>query len=187
MPYFTELKLKDIKRKTYQDALNNLKALGYSHSTMKGINCTGKMIFRKALELELIKKDPTEFAYLKKDKKSIEDFAENRIPKYMEKEKLALFLETAHTEGLTFDYTMFLVLAYTGIRIGELVSLTWQDIDFKAHTIKITKTYYNPNNNMRNYQLVASKTKSSRRTIIIDQLIIDKLLKHKAQQKRTKK
>lgn len=187
MPYFAELKLKDITRKTYQDALNDLKALGYSHSTMKGINRTGKMIFRKALELELIKKDPTVFAYLKKDKKLIEAIEENEIPKYMEKEELALFLETARKQGLTFDYIMFLVLAYTGIRIGELVSLTWQDIDFKAHTIKISKTYYNPNNNTRNYQLVAPKTKSSRRTIVIDQLVIDALLKHRAEQNRIKK
>ncbi|MGN7479197.1 hypothetical protein ACTHOQ_15230 [Solibacillus silvestris] len=58
---------------------------------MKGINRTDKMIFRKALELELIKKDPTEFTYLKKDKKSLNDFEENEIPKYMEKEELSLF------------------------------------------------------------------------------------------------
>ncbi|MGN7479196.1 tyrosine-type recombinase/integrase [Solibacillus silvestris] len=57
---------------------------------------------------------------------------------------------------------MFLVLAYTGIRRGEPVSLTWQDIDFKAHMIKIHKTYYNPNNNTKNYQLIVPKTKSPR-------------------------
>ena len=79
MPYFAELKIKDITRKLYQDALNDLKDLGYSHNTMKGINRTGKMIFRKALELELIKKDPTEFAYLKKDKKSIDDLKQKRF------------------------------------------------------------------------------------------------------------
>jgi 20S proteasome alpha/beta subunit len=49
------------------------------------------MIFRKALKLELIKKDPTEFAYVKKDKKTIEQLEEEEIPKYLEKEELALF------------------------------------------------------------------------------------------------
>jgi site-specific recombinase XerD len=66
------LKLKDITRKMYQDALNDLKDQGYSDSTREGVNRTGRMIFRKALELELIKKDPTEFAYVKKDKKTID-------------------------------------------------------------------------------------------------------------------
>ena len=47
------------------------------------------MIFRKALEMELIKKDPTEFAYLKKDNKTIEQLEEEEIPKYLEKEDLA--------------------------------------------------------------------------------------------------
>ncbi|MEW5571617.1 Arm DNA-binding domain-containing protein [Rossellomorea marisflavi] len=69
MPYFGQLKLKDITGKRYQDALNDLKDRGYSDSTREGINRTGKMIFRKALEMELIKKDSTEFAYLKKIRK----------------------------------------------------------------------------------------------------------------------
>jgi hypothetical protein len=55
----------------YQDALNDLKEKGYSDSTREGINRTGRMIFRKALELELIKKDPTEFAYVKKKRKQL--------------------------------------------------------------------------------------------------------------------
>ncbi|WML29247.1 tyrosine-type recombinase/integrase [Neobacillus sp. OS1-32] len=179
MPYFARLKLKDITRKIYQDALNDLKELGYSDSTMSGINRTGRMIFRKALELELIKKDPTEFAYLKKDKKTIEQLEEEEIPKYLEKEELALFLRTAREQGLELDYLMFLVLSYTGIRVGELVALKWKDVDFKNQTISITKTYYNPNNNTLEYQLVTPKTRKSRRKIIVDEDVIKTLMKHK--------
>ncbi|MFE4430182.1 hypothetical protein ACFY5J_24500 [Peribacillus butanolivorans] len=71
------------------------------------------MIFRKALELELIKKGPTEFAYLKKVKNTIEQLEEEEVPKYLEKEELALFLKTAKNGGLTLDYLMFLILSYT--------------------------------------------------------------------------
>ncbi len=88
LPYFAQLKLKDITRKMYQDALNDLKEQGYSNSTREGIHRTGRMIFRKALELELIKKDPTEFAYVKKDKKTVEQLEEEEVPKYLEKEEL---------------------------------------------------------------------------------------------------
>lgn len=100
MPYFARLKLKDITRKNYQDALNDLKEQGYSDSTMSGINRTGRMIFRKALELKLNKKDQTDFAYLKKDKKTVEQMEEEEIPKYLEKEELALFLCNAREQGL---------------------------------------------------------------------------------------
>lgn len=42
---------------------------------------------------------------------------------------------------------MFLILSYTGIKVGELVALKWKDIDLANQTISIFKTYYNPNNN----------------------------------------
>ncbi|QHS24590.1 site-specific integrase [Virgibacillus sp. MSP4-1] len=146
---------------------------------MDGINRTGKMIFRKALELEIIKKDPTEFAYLKKDKKTIEQLEEDEVPKYLEKEELALFLKTAKKQGLDLDYLMFLILSYTGIRVGELVALKWKDVDFINHTISITKTYYNPNNNTLKYQLVTPKTRKSRRKIVVDEDVIQILKNHR--------
>ncbi|NMD71521.1 site-specific integrase [Bacillus sp. DNRA2] len=179
LPYFAKLKLKDITRKMYQDALNDLKDRGYSDSTRDGINRTGRMIFRKALELELLKKDPTEFAYVKKDKKTIEQLEEEEVPKYLEKEELALLLKTAKANDREHDYLVFLILAYTGIRVGELVALKWKDIDFKNYTISITKTYYNPKNNALEYQLVTPKTRKSRRKIIVDEEVIDALKEHK--------
>ncbi|WML42714.1 tyrosine-type recombinase/integrase [Neobacillus sp. PS3-40] len=179
LPYFAQLKLKDITRKMYQDALNDLKDQGLSDSTREGINRTGRMIFRKALELELIKKDPTEFAYVKKDKKTIEQLEEEEVPNYLEKEELALFLDTAKQNGLEHDYLAFLILAYTGIRVGELVALKWKDIDIINYTISITKTYYNPNNNALEYKLVPPKTRKSRRKIVVDRLVIQALKEHK--------
>ncbi|WP_336497574.1 tyrosine-type recombinase/integrase [Psychrobacillus sp. FJAT-51614] len=64
---------------------------------------------------------------------------EEEVPKYLEKEELALFLKTAKERGLELDYLIFLILSYTGIRVGELVALKWKDIDFVNQTISITK------------------------------------------------
>jgi integrase len=122
------------------------------------VHRTGRMIFKKAIEMRLIKNDPTELAYLKKDRKTVEELEEQDIPKYMEKEELALLLQTAAQKGLDLDYLIFLTLSYTGMRVGELVALKWKDIDFEEHTISITKTYYNPTNNTLEYQLVPPKT-----------------------------
>lgn len=72
-----------------------------------------------------------------------------------------------------------MILAYTGIRVGELVALKWKDVDFKNNTISITKTYYNPNNNTFKYQLVTPKTRKSRRKIIVDEERIHKLIELK--------
>ncbi|MFB5284700.1 tyrosine-type recombinase/integrase [Peribacillus sp. Hz7] len=166
------LKLKDITAKRYQDALNDLKEKGYADNTLDGVHRTGRMIFKKAIEMRIIKKDPTEFAYLKKHRKTIEELEEQEIPKCMEKEELALLLQTSAQKGLDLDYLIFLTLSYTGMRVGELVSLKWKDIDFEEHTISITKTYYNPNNNTIEYQLVPPKTRRSKRSIVVDEDVI---------------
>lgn len=71
--YFGNLKLKDITRKMYQDMLIDLKKKGYADNTLDGIHTTGRMIFKKAMELELIKSNPTEYTKVPKQKKTIED------------------------------------------------------------------------------------------------------------------
>lgn len=120
---------------------------GYADNTLDGVHRKGRMIFRKALEMKIIKSDPTEFAYLRKDRKTIEELEEQELSKYMEKDELAKFIATAKDKGLDIDYLIFLTLAYKGMRVGELVALKWRDINFKDRTISITKTLYNPNNN----------------------------------------
>jgi integrase len=184
MPYLANLKIKDVTLKKYQDALNDLKKRGYADNTLEGIHRTGRMIFRKAIEMDRLKKNPTEFPYIKRDKKTIEELEEQEIPKYLEKEELALFLNTATRKGLDMDYLIFLVLSYTGLRVGELVSLKWKDIDFQRQSISVTKTYYNPKNNTLDYMLVTPKTKSSKRKIIIDEEVIEALKIHKKEQEK---
>jgi integrase len=183
MDYFAKLKLKDISRKMYQDALNELKKRGFADNTLDGAHHTGRMIFKKAIEMELIKKDPTEYAYVPKTVKSVEELEqEEEIPNFLEKEELSKFLNVAKEKGLERDYPIFMLLAYTGIRVGELCALKWKDINFEEHAIAITKTYYNPVNNIKKYQIVAPKTHTSKRIIDVDPNVLALLEKHKAEQ-----
>lgn len=182
MPYFECLPLKDIKKRDYQKALNDLKAKGFAENTISGVHTTAGMIFRQAIEWEHIKNDPTKGAKVPKDKLTVEEI-ENKeeIPKYLEKEELALFLKTAKKLGLENDYEIFMVLAYTGMRVGELCALKRTDLDFD--TLSITKTLYNPNNNRKKYKLVPPKTKKSIRDITVENEITDLLTKLISKQK----
>lgn len=178
LDYLAKLPLKDITRYQYQHALDDLKERGFADNTVSGVHNTGRMIFKKARELEIIKKDPTEFAVPKRSKKTIEELEQEEIPLYLEKEELHLFLQTSEEQGLDMDNVIFPLLAYSGMRIGELVALKWKDIDFHENTITITKTVYNPKNNVKKIELVPPKTKSSKRTIVIDTDVMKKLRKH---------
>jgi len=187
MKYFEYLPLKDIKKKDYQKALNDLKVKGYSENTISGVHTTGGMIFKLAIEWEQIKNDPTIGAKVPKNKVTVEEI-ENKddIPKYLEKEDLALFLKTANKFGLENDYEVFMTLAYTGMRVGELCVLKGTDLDAQEETLSITKTLYNPNNNRREYDIGTPKTKKSIRKITIDNELIKMLNKLIAKQKSIK-
>lgn len=180
---FSNIKLKNITKKMYQEALLDLKQSGLAENTLSGIHGTGRMIFKKAKEYDLIKVDPTEYARIPRTVKTVEHIENSEdVPKYLEKEDLALFLRTAKEKGLDSDYTVFLTLAYSGIRIGELCALMWKDIDFDNKTISITKTLYNPNNNSLEYELLSPKTTKSVRIIDMDELVISELENNKSQQ-----
>ncbi|MGE6618129.1 tyrosine-type recombinase/integrase [Bacillus mycoides] len=62
----------------------------------------------------------------------------------------------------------FSVLYYSGARKGELLALTWDDINFEENTIDINKTEYDR-------QITKPKTKSSNRIILLPKYAINLL------------
>ncbi|WP_068779625.1 tyrosine-type recombinase/integrase [Paenibacillus sp. GM2] len=188
--YLAKLKMHNISKKNYQDALNDLKKEDYADNTINGTHSTGRMIFKRAIDLGVIKNDPTATAIVPKTIATVEDLEKKKeLPKYMEKEELAKFLKTAEVRGLERDYPMFLLLAYTGMRSGELCALKWQDVDFEGHTISITKTHYSERNVMQEYVLLTPKTRSSRRVIDVEEFVLGelKLLKVKQDELKAKR
>ncbi|MCE4092819.1 tyrosine-type recombinase/integrase [Priestia megaterium] len=185
--YFAQYKLKDINKKMYQNMLTDLKnTKQLAHNTISGIHGTARMIFKRAMEQDLIVSDPTQFAFIPKDKTTVEDIENTKVEdKYLEKHELKLFLDAAK-EMDEETHAMLFTLAWTGFRAGELVALKWKDIDFVENTINITKTYYNPKNNTKNYHLLPPKTAGSIRKIIVEDEVIKTLQRHKIRQNEIK-
>lgn len=179
-------KVSRITKKMYQERILDISEK-YSKNYLDGIHATGRMIFRHAVELGILKINPTENFKLPKRQAKVEDL-ENEVEqiKYLEKEELAHFLKKTLSEGLEMDLEIFSTLSYTGLRIGELLSLKWNDFNEKKGTLRVTKTLYNPNNNFDGYQLLPPKTKGSIRTIKIDDSLVDTLRKHRLRQNKNK-
>ena len=71
-----------------------------------------------------------------------------------------------------FYYYCFETLYWTGMRVGELLALTANDIDFENNTISITKTYHR----IKGKDIISSpKTKKSYRTISIPEFLAEEL------------
>lgn len=82
------------------------------------------------------------------------------------KEELEEFLALANEKLSPMWYAFFRLLAYTGMRRGEALALTWDDIDEDASTVSITKTVTRGNKGV--YVSDSPKTDQSARTLLID-------------------
>lgn len=171
----------------YQRYINEMKEK-YSKNHIKAMHTSVKMMFQYAVEhSKIISQSPCDNATLPKFNKTVEELEkEDTSYNYLEKDELQQFLNATKTDGLYNDYPLFMLLAYTGIRSGELRALKWADFDSENHTIRISKTLYN-NNNRKVYEILTPKTRKSNRTLSIDPLIVDVLKHHKSHQDEVKK
>ncbi|BFH16797.1 site-specific integrase [Paenibacillus melissococcoides] len=184
--YLAKMTVSKITPKMYQNILNSLHTEeSLAESTIEGIHVTASMIFEQAVIWGVITKSPTKSAKLPKKRVTVEELEKNTDPiaqKYLEKHELKEFLNIVSEHGLTNDKAALYILAFTGIRVGELCALKWDDVNFDQNEIKITKTIFNPNNNMKNYDILTPKTTTSVRRVSIDTILVDMLRNHKAQQ-----
>lgn len=182
---FGETSIQKITKKAYQDVIDKL-SNQFSTNYVSSIHTSANMVFEYAHSLKLIKDVPTKGIKRPKKKKTVSELEnDNSInEKFLEKEELEEFLTEAKNEGLEGDLLAFTMLAYTGLRIGEMIALKWSDIDVDKQTLRVIKTYYNPNNNKLKYTLLTPKTEGSIRTISIDSIIVALLQMHKNDQEK---
>lgn len=69
--------------------------------------------------------------------------------------------------------TAAMIMMYAGLRRGELLALTWADIDLKAKTIRVDKSVEIVNN--ASVVKEGGKTKAATRTVYIPQILADYL------------
>ncbi|WP_165964696.1 tyrosine-type recombinase/integrase [Periweissella cryptocerci] len=130
-------------------------------------------IFKYASLYGLIKDNLVDHCIVPADKSAI---AVNNEPKYWELAQLKKFMTIIKGEYLgTTDmiYVFFKVLAYTGLRKGELLALRWQDIDFATKEVHVQRTV---SRNKDGKQIITSpKTLMSDRYLALDNGTLDVL------------
>ena len=82
------------------------------------------------------------------------------------------------------NYIGIVICLYTGIRLGELLALTWDDIDFSTGLMSINKTAYRiKQNGVPQIVVDQPKTKNSKRIIPLPKQLIEILKKIKKNSK----
>jgi integrase len=109
-------------------------------------------------------------------------------PRLVRSKRKALSLEEVQrlleaARGHRLELVIILALV-TGMRRGELLALTWADIDWKARIIDVCKTVeYFPH---VGYVVDEPKTEASKRQIILPAFAMELLERHRAEQEKAK-
>lgn len=166
----------DITLQKHQSILNDMFDEGYARSTIEGVHVTANMIYKHAIKEKYITDNPCTGAIVPQKPMSVEELEKLSIEhKYLTQTELQEFLESVQTHGLEDDIEIFWLLAFSGMRSGELCALLTSVLNFEINTIKIIRTLDNPDNNMRKYELTTPKTPASAREFVLEAEIMDML------------
>lgn len=104
----------------------------------------------------------------------------NALPNFWEPEEFNAFLNVV--DDLYYKL-LFHFLFFTGLRIGELTALTWEDINFETNKLRVNKTFSNKCEGSH-YIITSPKTKNSNRIIDLDDETIKLLKMHFNEEKK---
>ncbi|MBU9723642.1 MULTISPECIES: tyrosine-type recombinase/integrase [Bacillaceae] len=167
VPYFGDMNLLDITEIEILELFNQKSREGYSEGTIGSIQNFLSTLFRSAVTEGLINKHP-----MRRIKKR---HTSNRSPIILSESEVQKLLEVAHSEG---EGMMYEFEISTGLRLGEILALSWSDIDFEHKMIIVNKIVDAGVGGKHNIV----EMRSDYRKVMIPSHLIPKLQKHKEEQ-----
>lgn len=172
-------KLKSLTPAILQSYINKRYVNGCTKSNLKRISSVLNLSLKYAVHpCKFIKENPMQYISMPKYEKKSDEFIKTITIQEFEK-IIDRFPETT-------DYYLPLMIGFhSGCRIGEVLSLTWDDVDFQNNTISINKSLiFNDEN--KQWYFGPTKTYTSNRTIKIGNTLINILKKFKTKQMENK-
>lgn len=166
-PYFARFDINSINIPTYNLWYEEMAKKGLSIKYLNKINSLLKNIFQFAIESYGLESNPV----VKTFKESKAAIKEEKL-RYITKEDFDKFISVIDDDmwRLWFEF-----LFYTGVRKGEALCLTWNDIDLDNKVVSITKTLYKIHNNT-----ATSNKTANNRQIYLNNTLAQNLARYKA-------
>lgn len=169
LPYFKDKKMRDIKPKDIiqwqnkQISYRDEKGKPYAPTYLKTLQSELSALFNHAVRFYELKSNPvTKAGPLGKGR------AEEML--FWTKEEYLKFAEAVKEKP--YSYYAFQILYWCGLRLGELLALTPQDIDFENKVIRITKSYQR----LQGEDIITDpKTPKSKRVISMPDFLCEEL------------
>lgn len=133
--YFSDRAIQDMTKREYQQFLNEM-GMKFAKTTNRKMNGYIRTCVKEAIDEGLIKTDFTRAITVTgfTSKKSSEKFLN-----YDSSKKLMNFLHRNAENGL--EYIMLIVALSSGVRFGELIGLTIENVHFKDNAISIKQQW----------------------------------------------
>ena len=157
---------------------------GVKPVTVDNIHSVLHPVFDMAVRDDVIRKNPTDGVMTEIKKSRLWDKGTRHA---LTEEQERIFLEyTVNHPTYNHWCPVFIVLLGTGLRIGELCGLRWQDIDFEKKEISVNHnmTYTRGDDGTIRSRISTVKTESGERTIPMMDAVVKALEKEKEYQKK---
>lgn len=138
-----------------QTVLNKLSDDGLSHKTLKEITGTIRAAYRLAIP-EIVQYNPADRVVVPAGKPS-------KARSWLDEERQAWVRDTPHRAQLAA-----MLMMYSGLRRGEATALTWADVDLKAGTITVNKSW-----DFKSKKVKPPKTEAGNRVVHIPQILVE--------------
>lgn len=133
LPVLGNVKVQKLQRPVIKEFLASKLKDDLSGNTVRIINSALRACLGEAVEDNLIQSNPA----IGMGKRLKLTGSKNGDVKAMDKDQLSGFLSKADS----WYFPLFLLLARTGVRMGEAVALEISDVDFERGIIQVNKTY----------------------------------------------
>ncbi len=181
-PQIGNMKLDEITNITLQKLFNDMLDDGYSLAVVKKIKHLLNQFFEYAIENKLTITNPVTRTKVKSNEKKIYD-SEN-VYKAIPQDIRHKFIECL--ENNQFLKPLCLTMMFAGLRAGEVLALSWNNIDFENKTLKVEKAItqvpkFDSNGKIIERKTVISTTKTicSVREIPMPDILINALKEYK--------
>lgn len=160
-------KLSSLNPLIIQEAFNNLE----SDSSRRSCKALLVDILNRAIESELLHKNAAINIRTHIDNKE-------KTEKYvLTTQEIATIYQSSKNSQL---YPIFVLALNTGMRIGEILGLTWECVDFNQGVIHVTKTLcYLPNHGTPIYEFHPPKSRAGKRDIPMAKIVKEALIEQK--------
>lgn len=172
LPYFADKKMKDIKPADIIHWQNEMlayrdeKGKQFKPTYLKALQSELSALFNHAVRFYELKNNPVRKAGALGKGKPDEML-------FWTKEEFLQFADAVKDKPLS--YVAFQILYWCGIREGELLALTLEDIDFENKIMHITKSYQR----IRGEDVITDpKTPKSKRDVVVPDFLCDEILKY---------